>query len=1550
MVLKAQQTSELFFKALQALNRSRTRNVLSPEKVSGSSCLRDDDCSPVARVVQCLTSRSVSLSGRVPAVLAFSAGLAVREGVLPRSLFTSSCESFSDSGSLSWRPSSVLLFDASFALCAQRLAALLSSHLPMGARAPGKAGKSPRRGRPASRSLFLFSIRVWLLLCLLLVFASHPVSVQGRTPRGLARRSLQDTASLPGTQGSGQALRLCPRFSVSSRVSLRPLDRTERSSRPTGCESHTRRLASRGGRTPELASRCCALDHGEVGCTLSSLAVADAPQTLRQAAVGCRSRLKRLVKRWCIGVSPSFLLTTSTVALSPSSFSSRLLAAAGPLHHCFPRSESLFGFHSPHSNGFAANTSLRDGLPQEPLSLSPLFTSTQRSLLAPASGREGRVGDTGVSPKRISSFNLGSASTRKQPRSPRTSASGFQSDTFRRRRPSFETTAPLSSSSLFSAARVPSPLSFASFSHLSFPSLRSSSLSSSSLSCSLSVSLGHCSSSPSSSLLSSSRASSSLSSSLSSSSSSPSSPSRPSLSLSEVDALAAESREREAIRQAALERDAALSSTASLLSSLEKVKELTGAKSTAVPICVSQSGQVKPLSSVSKDPLRRREAVPVGEASSAATERAEVSTRDEGSSEPARSFAGEEGPSAQEDALSEESETFSSRERTGFSRRGHAMAKGEESPLSPQSPGWNVVPESEWQLYSRDHFFHQNQTANYELFPDTLPLALTSQKLKHLQTRQREVFQTRKATERRPGAKTWRDYLSWLPEDRREDSEGFPPSPETRIEDLPVKTLVVDNETILYRQACAESPMIVDDETFNRLKAKWRDQTELQRIQKEEKGLYDVPEEFPDDDWVPVKPDLPMGRLVVDYGLIPNVTLTAGGFDYIETYHDPARNYTWSYKRWNPFKQEGELPGTRDNQTGSAFSLETEESRRYWGEEASPPKKELDDGVFRQVTLAEQMTAGMKRTPVGMDQWQFTPLHPLGHVAREQNFSLSASNRTLSRAREESQKEASVAASLAQVYAAASEEATCVEGQETLPLWIVFPPNTNSTSASAFLRGAHPSTSSRGRNGNAWREAAPPLRSHLDPLADLSSCPTTSSSNSSAAFVAAETVSSAASVASQSKSPTVPLSSFSKLPRLRRSAYQPLGETPGSPGERGDEMTYRQLGKSDLFVSQVGLGTMTVGSPQLGRERAFELFDYAVDEWGVNFFDTAELYPLPASPVTYGRSEEILGAWLARRGRGEREKFVVATKVAGRSKHLAWLRTESTKHTGASQTQKLLPRHDDREKTGTCLSKKQILAAAEGSLRRLKTDYVDLFQLHWPERYVPLHSSGDFGDVLFDPERAREQESREAVVPMEEQLEAVGQLLREGKIRAWGLSNETPYGVCRFTELATRLFGLPPPASVQVQYNLLCRNDVEKGFVELARPQNAGTALLAYGALGGGILTGKYLEWLEYPTTGRMLRFPSYMKRYRGSLAARAVSAYFYLALRLEHPNLTVMALRWVLSRPFICSTILGFTDFYQLRENLFCTTPACGALSDWAEREINFLHWKWRDVLRIIQ
>ncbi|PFH31779.1 hypothetical protein BESB_022710 [Besnoitia besnoiti] len=947
------------------------------------------------------------------------------------------------------------------------------------------------------------------------------------------------------------------------------------------------------------------------------------------------------------------------------------------------------------------------------------------------------------------------------------------------------------------------------------------------------------------------------------SSTSPSRPppsSAPSLSLAEAEAVRTESAERDSVRAAVAEREKLLSSPPSLLSSLDRVRELTGRHSTAEPIAFSASGDVKRMSSA------RRDAKPTSVVDSAALRETTASVVAPPSSE----------------------------------RR--SKETGRVSALSPEATGWQVLPDTEWRSYSREQFFHENNTANYEAFPETLPLALTSSKLKHLQSRQREVYQTRKATERRPGAKSWRDYLSWLPEERREDDEGFPPPPDSNIEELPIKTLVVDNETILYRQACAESPMIIDEETFERLKSKWQNRTELQRVQREEKALYDVPEEFPDADWVPLKPSLPMGRLVVDYGLVPNITLTAGGYDYIETYHDPKRNYTWSYKRWNPFKQEGELPGSRDNETGSSFDLETEQSRRYWGEEAMPPAKELDDGVFRQVTLAEEMTRGTKRTPVGMDQWQFTPVHPLGHVAQDQNFCLSALNRTLPQAREEARREAASAAALAELYAraAADGRADLVAGKGTLPLWIPLP-----------KPGAAASTSS----------SSPALRGRCNlsvPEGDVRSGEDSAPSQGSAA-----------SRISRSPARLPPDSPSSDPPAgpsaVRRSAYQPLAEADIAAGERPDGMKYRQLGKSELFVSEVGLGTMTVGSPQLGRERAFQLFDYAVDSWGVNFIDTAELYPLPAVPLTYGRSEEIIGDWLAKRGPKKREELVIATKVAGRAPTTL-------------------------DQTGTCLSKRQIIAAAEGSLKRLKTDYIDLFQLHWPDRYVPLQSSGDFGDVLFDPERAREQDRRDEVVPMEEQLEAISQLLREGKIRAWGLSNETPYGVCRFTDLATRVFGLPPPASVQVHYNLLCRNDVEKGFVELARPQNAGTALVAYGAFGGGILTGKYLEWLEYPTTGRMLRFPSYMKRYRGSLAARAVTAYFYLALRLNHPNLTVMALRWVLSRPFICSTVLGFTDFLQLRENLFCTTPACGALSDWAEREINFLHWKWRDALRIIQ
>ncbi|GFE55254.1 aldo-keto reductase [Babesia ovis] len=370
----------------------------------------------------------------------------------------------------------------------------------------------------------------------------------------------------------------------------------------------------------------------------------------------------------------------------------------------------------------------------------------------------------------------------------------------------------------------------------------------------------------------------------------------------------------------------------------------------------------------------------------------------------------------------------------------------------------------------------------------------------------------------------------------------------------------------------------------------------------------------------------------------------------------------------------------------------------------------------------------------------------------------------------------------------------------------------------------------------------------------------------------------------------------------------------------GSIVRYRRLGCSDLVVSDVCLGTMTFGLT-VDELTANHLLDYAFDEMGINFVDTSELYPLPTSEDTHGKCEYILGRWLKRRGTSERFKIVLATKIAGRSSDLSWLR-----------------------EGGCTLSKANILKAVDGCLSRLNTDYIDLVQFHWPDRYVPMNENGDFGEVLFDSERMRESDS----VAMEEQVEAISTLLSQGKIRHWGLSNETPWGVLRFQQLAKEA-GIVPPASVQLNYNLLCRNEVEKGFVELSRPQNTGIAILAYSPLAGGILTGKYLEYMDPTTSARLLRFPSYMSRYRGSLAARAVKDYYELAMWYKYPNLCAFALRWVFTRPFICSTIIGANDFYQLRENLHCLNPALG-MTDLMEREINQLHWKWRDPIRICQ
>ncbi|EKX73084.1 oxidoreductase, aldo/keto reductase family member protein [Theileria equi strain WA] len=363
---------------------------------------------------------------------------------------------------------------------------------------------------------------------------------------------------------------------------------------------------------------------------------------------------------------------------------------------------------------------------------------------------------------------------------------------------------------------------------------------------------------------------------------------------------------------------------------------------------------------------------------------------------------------------------------------------------------------------------------------------------------------------------------------------------------------------------------------------------------------------------------------------------------------------------------------------------------------------------------------------------------------------------------------------------------------------------------------------------------------------------------------------------------------------------------------------YRRLGNSQLVVSEIALGTMSFGS-SVSEADAFKMLDYAYDNCTINFFDTAELYPLPASPERFGTAERILGKWIKNRGENFRSKVIISTKIASRSPNLEWLRD-------------------------TSLSKENIIKAVDNSLERLGTDYIDLLQFHWPDRYVPMHETGDYEQVLFDVDSMNDY----SPVPMEEQLEAIDLLIKQGKIRAWGLSNETPWGVLKFWHLS-KAMNIQEPASVQLNYNLLCRNDLEKGFIELARPQNTGIGIIAYGALAGGILTGKYLEYMDATTSARLLRFPSYMTRYRGSLAAKAVQEYYEIALSFKLPNLSVMALRWVYTRPFICNTIIGASDLYQLRENVHCLNPEL-PITDLMERKINQVHWKWRDPLRIVQ
>jgi len=347
-----------------------------------------------------------------------------------------------------------------------------------------------------------------------------------------------------------------------------------------------------------------------------------------------------------------------------------------------------------------------------------------------------------------------------------------------------------------------------------------------------------------------------------------------------------------------------------------------------------------------------------------------------------------------------------------------------------------------------------------------------------------------------------------------------------------------------------------------------------------------------------------------------------------------------------------------------------------------------------------------------------------------------------------------------------------------------------------------------------------------------------------------------------------------------------------------------QLGQSDLHVTPICLGTMTFGE-QVDEPTAHAILDRSLER-GVNFIDTAEMYAVPPRAETFNATEKIIGNWLARNPTA-RQKLVIATKVAGPSRAMPWIRGGSPDLTGAD-----------------------IIAACEGSLKRLKTDVIDLYQIHWPVRNVPM-----FGGVYFDPTKDNNGTSIHA------QLDALQTLVKSGKVRAVGLSNETPYGVHEFMRLAEQ-HGLPRVATVQNAYCLLNRT-YENGLDETCH--RLGVSLLAYSPLAFGLLTGKYdesgLTGPGAPMNARIAKFESTRKQRWGRPEALA-AARRYNALACENGMTpTQMALAFCYTKWQVASTIIGVTSVAQLDEDL----NAWGTtLTPELLKQIDAIRWDARD------
>mmetsp|Transcript_33659 Transcript_33659/g.71821 ORF Transcript_33659/g.71821 Transcript_33659/m.71821 type:complete len:389 (-) Transcript_33659:37-1203(-) len=356
------------------------------------------------------------------------------------------------------------------------------------------------------------------------------------------------------------------------------------------------------------------------------------------------------------------------------------------------------------------------------------------------------------------------------------------------------------------------------------------------------------------------------------------------------------------------------------------------------------------------------------------------------------------------------------------------------------------------------------------------------------------------------------------------------------------------------------------------------------------------------------------------------------------------------------------------------------------------------------------------------------------------------------------------------------------------------------------------------------------------------------------------------------------------------------------------ELRMRRLGRSEIHVSEVCLGGMTWGSQNSNAE-AREQLSLAFD-FGCNFVDTAESYPIPLQRDTYGLTDMAIGKWL-KGTRRPRDSVVISSKVSGYNDHYTWMRKSGE---------------------GTRLTKEQIVESVEGSLRRLGTDYVDVLQLHWPDRRVGLTGSPG--------ERVR------GVVPFDEQVEALGQLIEQGKVREWGLSNENDHGVREFLRAAADL-GVQPPVCVQNAYSLLQRQD-ELELIPKALEGHDECAYLAYSPLSGGVLTGKYakpINPLRPPKVrSRLGLFRKYKRAYVASDAPKAVAAYMQLATK-HRLTPSQLAIAHCCSRDFVTSTIVGASSMTQLAENLMAfRVPWTQAL----ENDILAVYRKYPDPWRV--